>query len=50
MRRVEKLLEILQCPVARMDLAVVGDVIPVVAERRGKEGQEPQAGHAQDSM
>ena len=39
--RVEKLPEILQCSVAGMDGVVIGDVVAVVAQRRGEEGHEP---------
>ena len=36
--------EVAQRPVGRVDLAVVGDVVAVVAQRRGIEGQQPQRG------
>ena len=37
-------LELLQRAVLRMHVAIVGDVVTVVAQRRGKERQKPQAG------
>ena len=46
-RRVEKRLEVVQGSVGRVDVDVVGDVVAVVAQRRGKERQEPDAGDAE---
>ena len=40
-------LEIVQRAVARVDVAIVGNVVPVVAQRRREEGQQPQAGDAE---
>ncbi len=42
-RRVDEPLEVVERAVARMDAQVVGDVVAVVAQRRGEEGQQPQA-------
>ena len=42
-RLVEKALEILQRAVAGMDVRVVGDVVPVVLERRGVHRLQPEA-------
>ena len=39
--------EVCDAPVARVDGAVVGDVVAVVAQRRGLERQQPQAIDAQ---
>ena len=39
--------EIVDGAVHRMDIQIVGDVVAVVLERRGKEGQQPEAGDAQ---
>ena len=39
--------KVAQRSVGRMDLAVVGDVVAVVAQRRRIEGQEPQGGDAE---
>ena len=39
--------EILAGPVAGVDAPIVGDVVTIVAERRGVERQEPEAGHPQ---
>ena len=47
MRRIEKALKLLDRSVARVDAHVVGDVVAIVAQGRGKEGQDPQAGHAE---
>ena len=44
---VEEELEIIEGAVVGMDVDVVGDVVAVVAEGRGKEGQEPEAGDAE---
>jgi len=43
----QKRLEIVQRSVGRIDVDVVGDVISVVAQGRGKERQEPDAGDAE---
>ena len=37
----QEALEILQCPIRGMDVGVIGDVVPIVPQRRGAEGQEP---------
>ena len=47
MRGGEKGLKILHRAVAGMDVHVIGDVVAVVAQRRGKKRQQPQAGDAQ---
>ncbi len=39
--------EVVERAVARVDVQVVGDVVAVVAQRRGKEGQQPEAGDAE---
>ena len=44
---VEELLEVVDGAVGRVDVDVVGDVVAVVAQGRGKEGQEPEAGDAE---
>ncbi len=46
-RRVEERAEVVQGAVARVDADVVGDVVAVVAQRRGEERQQPEAGDAQ---
>ena len=46
-RGVEEGLEIVQRSVRRIDVDVVGDVVAVVAQRRRKEGQQPEAGDAE---
>ena len=46
-RRLDERLEGVERPVLRVDVPVVGDVVPVVAERRGEERQQPQAGDAE---
>jgi hypothetical protein len=43
MRRVQELLEVRHGPVGGMDTVEVGDVVAIVAERRGVHGQDPQA-------
>ncbi len=40
----QKRLEIVQGSIRRVDVDVVGDVIAVVAQRRGKKRQQPNAG------
>jgi hypothetical protein len=40
-------LEVAKRPVGRIDAGVVGDVVAVVAHRRGVEGQEPESGHSE---
>src|SRR3954451_7258476 len=47
MRRIQKRLEVLDCPVARIHRCVVGDVVPVVTQRRGIKRQQPQGVYAQ---
>ena len=47
MRLAQKALEILQRAVRGMNVGVVGDVVAVVAQRRGTEGQKPDGGYAQ---
>src|SRR5437667_6208669 len=42
MRFPHKVLEIRHPPIGRIDVLVIGDVIAVVAQRRGIEGQQPQ--------
>jgi hypothetical protein len=44
---VEKLLEVGEGAVGRVDVSVVGDVVAVVAQGRGHEGQDPEAGDAE---
>ena len=39
--------EIVERAINRMNVHIVGDVVPVVSERRGKERQQPEAGNAQ---
>jgi len=39
--------EVAQCPVGGVDLAVIRDVVAVVAQRRGVEGQQPDGGDAE---
>jgi hypothetical protein len=41
---VEEVLEVVDGAIGRVDVGVVGDVVAVVAEGRGKEGQDPKAG------
>jgi hypothetical protein len=43
----EEVLEVAQAAVVRVDGGVVGDVVAVVLERRGVEGQQPHGGDAQ---
>ena len=40
-------LEVVECAVAGVDVDVVGDVVAVVAQGRGEEGQEPEARDAE---
>ena len=42
-RLADELAELLAGAVAGVDAVVVGDVVPVVAQRRGVERQEPEA-------
>ena len=42
-----KAAEVLHRAVGRIDRAVVGDVVAVVAQRRGVEGQQPDGGDAE---
>ena len=44
---VEELLEVVEGSVGGVDVDVVGDVVAVVAQGRGEEGQEPEAGDAE---
>ena len=44
---VEELLEVVDGAVGRVDVDVVGDVVAVVAQRRGEERQQPEAGDAE---
>ena len=44
---VEDLLEIVQGAVAGIDVDVVGDVVAVVAQGRGEEREQPEAGDAE---
>src|SRR5271165_7511839 len=44
---VQKLLEILQTSVVRMDIRIIRDIVSVVAQRRRIEWQQPQAGNAE---
>ena len=44
---VEELLEVVDGAVGGVDVDVVGDVVAVVAQGRGEEGQEPEAGDAE---
>ena len=43
-RGLKECLELVQGAVARIDTAIVGNVVAIVAHGRGEEGQEPQAG------
>jgi hypothetical protein len=43
MSRVQEKLEIVQGPIGRIDVDVVGDIVAVVAQRRGEKGQQPDA-------
>ncbi len=45
--RLDEGLEVRERAVARMDVPIVRDVVPVVFERRGKERQQPETGNAQ---
>ena len=47
MRLPQEDLEILQRAILRMNLAIVGDIIPVVLERRGVKRQQPHRRHPQ---
>ena len=40
-------LEVLERAVGGLDAQVIGDVVAVVAQRRGVGGQQPDGGHAQ---
>jgi hypothetical protein len=42
-RGVEELVEVLHGARLRLDVGVVGDVVPAVAQRRGEERRHPQA-------
>ncbi len=44
---IKKGFEVVQRAVRRIDVGVVGDVVTVVAQRRGKKGQHPEAGDTQ---
>ena len=44
---VEELLEVVEGAVAGIDVDVVGDVVAVVAQGRGEEGKQPEAGDAE---
>ena len=44
---VEDLLEVVEGAVAGIDVDVVGDVVAVVAQGRGEEGEYPEAGDAE---
>ena len=46
-RGVQELLEIVQRAIGGVHVDIIGDVVSVVAQRRGKKGQEPDAGDAQ---
>ncbi len=46
-RRADECSEVVERAVARMHAQVVGDVVAVVFERRGKERQQPEAGDAE---
>ena len=46
-RAVEERLEILQRAVVGMNLVEIGDVVAIVLQRRGIEGEEPDAIHAE---
>ncbi len=46
-RRFDERAKVVEPPVARMNVPVVRDVVPIVFERRREEGQEPQAGDAE---
>ncbi len=43
----QKTLKVFQRAVRGMDVGVIGDVVAVVAQRRGAEGQEPNGGYAE---
>ena len=46
-RLADKVLEVVHPPVGRVDVLVVGNVVAVVAQRRGIERQQPQGGDAE---
>ena len=46
-RSVKEFLEVIQRAIAWMDADIIGDVVPIVLERRWKERQKPDAGHAE---
>jgi hypothetical protein len=46
-RGVEDQLEVVQCSVGGIDVDVIGNVVAVVAQGRGKKGKEPDAGDAE---
>lgn len=43
----QETLEIVQRPIVRVHVVVIGDIVAVVLERRGVERQNPDGGHAQ---
>lgn len=47
MRRRNEGLEIIEGAIHRVDVGVVGNIVAVVAQRRGREGQQPDRGDAQ---
>ena len=47
MRRIQERLEIVQRSIRGIHIIIVGDVVAVVAERRRKKGQEPDAGDSE---
>ena len=47
MRFAHELPKIRETAIGLMDVAIVGDVIAVIAQRRGKERQQPNGGHAE---
>src|SRR5262249_29286028 len=45
MRSLKEVLEIIECPVTRMYVEVIGNVVPIVFQRRREERQQPEARH-----
>jgi len=48
-RGLQEILEVIEVPVARMNIDVIGDVVTVVSQWRGEEGQQPETRHAKVS-
>ena len=47
MRFCKERFEIVQRPINRVDAVIISDVITIVLQRRGVEGQQPDRGHSQ---